>query len=289
MLQQTRVAAVVPYYESFLHRYPSVERLAAAPEADVLSLWAGLGYYSRARNLHSAARRIASSGSFPRTYDEIRALEGVGAYTAAAIASLCFGVPVAVLDGNVMRVLARLVCEPGDIRSSVTRTRLQALANSFLDRRRPGDFNQAIMELGATVCLPANPACPACPIRDNCASFRENRQLEFPVKLRDRRSTVVRESLLVIRRGANLLMWQRPPGSPRMAGFWELPEAATLPQACLGLQLGFFRHSITVYRFEITVFQATVENLPAGFQWIPLDRLETLPVSTLARKALRLL
>src|SRR5579872_3965323 len=159
MLQQTRAQAVIPYYEKFLARFPDAASLAAADEAEVLALWSGLGYYSRARNLQRAARRISAAGVFPRDYDSIRALDGVGDYTAAAVASIAFGLPHAVLDGNVMRVLARLDNDAADISAASTRARLRARAQELLDGRRPGIFNQALMELGATICVPKTPQC----------------------------------------------------------------------------------------------------------------------------------
>lgn len=288
MLQQTRVATVIPYYEKFLERFPRIEDLAAAPEADVLALWAGLGYYSRARNMHAAAKRVAAIGGFPETYEAVRALPGVGDYTAAAIASLSFGLPQAVLDGNVMRVIARVDADPGDIKAPATRKRMQARAQELLDPERPGEFNQAIMELGATVCVPADPRCLVCPIHDNCVSFRGGRQREFPVKLRDQRVVEVTESLLVVESDDKVLMWQRPAESQRMAGFWELPESKQLPEARTLCPLGRFRHSITVYRFEINVFEASLETVPDGFVWIGPAQLAEIPVSTVARKALLL-
>src|SRR5436853_2803564 len=154
MLQQTRAVAVIPYYERFLARFPTVATLAAAPEQDVLALWAGLGYYSRARNLRRAAQAIVAAGGFPRDYDAIRALPGIGDYTAAAVASIAFSLPHAVLDGNVMRVVARVENEGADIGTVRTRERFRAVAQEWLVPDDPGHFNQALMELGATVCLP---------------------------------------------------------------------------------------------------------------------------------------
>jgi len=162
MLQQTRAQAVIPYYQRFLDRFPGAEVLAHAREADVLASWSGLGYYSRARNLQRAARAIVAAGRFPEDYEGIRELPGVGPYTAAAVASIAFGAPHAVLDGNVLRVISRLRADGADVRSSKTRARFQKIADEWLDRGNPGEFNQAIMELGATVCLPRAPRCPAC-------------------------------------------------------------------------------------------------------------------------------
>ncbi|HWB95145.1 MAG TPA: A/G-specific adenine glycosylase, partial [Bryobacteraceae bacterium] len=171
MLQQTRAQAVIPYYEKFLDRFPTVEALAEAPEHDVLAAWSGLGYYSRARNLQKAAVAITAAGGFPREYEELRRLPGIGPYTAAAIASIAFGLPHAVLDGNVMRVVARLENDPADIASPKTRARFQQRAQELLDPREAGHFNQAIMELGATLCLPRAPQCLLCPVAGECRAL----------------------------------------------------------------------------------------------------------------------
>jgi endonuclease III len=161
MLQQTRAEAVIPYYERFLERFPSIAALAAASAEEILASWSGLGYYSRARNLHKAARQMG--GLFPSGYQAIRELPGVGDYTAAAISSIAFGLPYAVLDGNVLRVVARLTNDSADISAGRTRARFREIAQQWLDRRQPGAFNQAMMELGATVCLPRVPRCEYLP------------------------------------------------------------------------------------------------------------------------------
>src|SRR6201984_884329 len=170
MLQQTRVAAVIPYYERFLDRFPDIRALAEAPEEEVLRLWSGLGYYSRARNLQRAARQIVAKhgGQFPRTLDEALALPGIGSYTAAAILSIAFGAKHAVLDGNVARVLARLDAIRGDLRESQRWRELQKTADGLLEPKYPGDWNQAIMELGATLCTPRSPQCLLCPVAQYC-------------------------------------------------------------------------------------------------------------------------
>ena len=154
MLQQTRAAAAIPFYEEFLRRFPDVEALARASEPEVLAAWSGLGYYSRARNLRASALRVLKSGEFPRTFEGLRELPGVGPYTAAAVASIAFDLPHAVLDGNVLRVVSRVTNDVGDIGAPQTRKRFQKVADEWLDSKRPGAFNQAMMELGATVCLP---------------------------------------------------------------------------------------------------------------------------------------
>ena len=277
MLQQTRVVAVIPYYERFLALFPSVESLAAAGEQDLLAAWAGLGYYSRARNLQKAAKQIVELGGFPRDYDSIRALAGVGEYTAAAIGSIAFGLKHAAVDGNVIRVLSRIGAEDGDIRESARR---------MLDSNHPGDYNQAMMELGATICVPVQPQCLLCPVAEHCEARRQGRQQEFPVKRVKPAAREVQQRLLLIRKSASYLLWQRPADSRRMAGFWELPHPEQLPSARLGKTVGQFRHTIvnTKYRFELV--QASLRRVQAGFVWQPVNALGQIPLSTVTRKAL---
>src|SRR5208282_3990217 len=170
MLQQTRIAAVLPYYDRFLKKFPSVEALAHGREHEVLKLWSGLGYYSRARNLHRAAKEIVArhSSKFPRALDAALALPGIGRYTAAAVLSIGYDVPLAVLDGNVARVLSRLGAIRGDLRAPHRWRRLSRMAQQLLAQRAPGDWNQALMELGETICTPQTPRCPACPVSRWC-------------------------------------------------------------------------------------------------------------------------
>jgi A/G-specific adenine glycosylase len=286
MLQQTRVAAVIPYYARFLERFPDAAALAAAPEQDLLACWSGLGYYSRARNLHAAARTINAAGGFPRSYAALRALPGIGDYTAAAIASIAFGLPHAVVDGNVLRVLSRLTNDSGDIAASITRKRLQSVASELLDERDPAGFNQALMELGATVCLPKQPRCPACPLSGHCAARAAGTQNELPVKLRRGSRVEIEATLLVVVRAGALLLRQREGSEARMAGFWELPEAAQLPVARLGQALGSFRHSITNHDYNLHVVAASVRGTPRGYQWVAPERLNAIPLATTTRKAL---
>jgi A/G-specific adenine glycosylase len=299
MLQQTRAAAVVPYYRRFLERFPTVEALASASEPEVLALWSGLGYYSRARNLLRAAREIAARGAFPRQYDELRQLAGVGDYTAAAVASIAFGSPRAVLDGNVLRVVARMENDAGDIRSSKTRERFREVAESWLDPKQPGAFNQALMELGATVCLPRRPLCTECPLRTQCQALQRGTVNQLPVKLGAVRPERIDAVLLLVRRGRRILLRQRPATERRMPGFWDLPAPEHLPGAGVGAAIGIFRHTITHHHYTFTVKTARApKRLPAGsrFRWlepreaagIPLSTTAGIPLSTTAKKALRL-
>jgi A/G-specific adenine glycosylase len=288
MLQQTRVNAVLPYYERFLERFPSVDALARAPEQDLLAAWAGLGYYSRARNLQKAAIKIANQGRFPTDHEGIRALPGIGDYTAAAVASIAFELPHAAVDGNVLRVMSRVSAEPGEIRSPKTRQRLQAVADRLLSRTRPGDFNQAVMELGATLCLPQNPQCLLCPVSAFCEARRQGRVEEFPVKQRRAAAKEVKKELVIVRQGHALLFWKRPGGSRRMAGFWELPEPAQVPAARTGRTLGQFRHTIVNTNYTFLVLEASAEHPGDGFVWLSPDEIEQAPLSTTAKKALAL-
>jgi A/G-specific adenine glycosylase len=286
MLQQTRVAAVVPYYNRFLERFPTPQALAVVSEQELLAMWSGLGYYARARNLQRAAQAITERGAFPETFEQIRELPGVGDYTAAAVASIAFGLPHAVLDGNVVRVLSRLTAERGDVQSSTVRVRLKQTAQMMLDARRPGDFNQAMMELGATICLPRVPQCLLCPLREHCAAREEGIQNELPVKLNKRDPIKLAIELLLVEKDGRILMRQRGAHEPRLAGFWELPESRYIPGARRTAKLGEFRHSITRHDYTVEVWQVEAVRAPKGFRWIAPDELPALPLATTARKAL---
>ncbi len=275
MLQQTRVAAVIPYYERFLNRFPRAEDLARASESEVLSLWSGLGYYSRARNLQKAARQIADAGGFPREYDSIRALAGVGDYTAAAVASIAFDLPHAAVDGNVRRVILRLA---GDAAVD-----LGATATELLDRRQPGRWNQALMELGATICLPREPLCSACPLTLACEAKRRDLQRVLPPARKKPRIVRKERVLLVIRRRGRILLMP----SARVSGFWELPEMFSGVR--LGVQLGKFRHAITNSQYYFEVREARIGVAPPNCRWWEERRLGEILLSTAAKKALRCL
>ncbi len=270
-----------------------MESLAAAPEEEVLALWSGLGYYSRARNLRSAAQQIAAAGGFPRGYDAIRALPGIGDYTAAAIASIAFGLPHAVVDGNVLRVVARVENDAADIGSSRTRERFRAVAQQWLDAREvkqdPGHFNQALMELGATVCLPRRPLCLVCPISACCRARQEGTAAQLPVKLRKQEPVRISGVLLVVRQRGKILLRQREASQSRMAGFWDLPTSEELPSAKVGERIGEIRHTITHHRYTFEVRGATAELPGTGeFAWFTIAQLAEIPFSTTARKALQL-
>lgn len=286
MLQQTRVAAVIPYYQRFLALFPDPATLASAPEQELLAAWAGLGYYSRARNLQKAARAIVQLPKFPSDYSALLELPGVGDYTAAAVASIAFGRPHAVLDGNVLRVLSRMFAERGDIKSPLTRTRLRSFADALLDKKRPGEFNQSLMELGATICLPKQPLCGDCPVRPHCDARRQGLENQLPVSGVRPIPRRQEKHLLAIEKQGKILLWQRPPDSRRLAGFWELPEREQVPDANIYGQPGEFRHTIVNTTYLVQVSRASVSSHPNGFTWLAKGSLETFPLSTISKKAL---
>ena len=284
MLQQTRVEAVTGYYLRFLERFPTVEVLAAAAESDVLTLWSGLGYYSRARNLHRAAKQIVAAG-LPQTYAEVLALPGAGPYTAGAIASIALGLPCAAVDGNVVRVISRLTNDAAESSSPAARRRFGEGARNLVDQRRPGDFNQALMELGATVCVPRNPRCEVCPVRKYCAGHAAGRQNELPVKLRKPAVRQVLLDLVLLEREGKVFLMQRAASERRLAEFWELPERRLFP----GLRVtraGELRHRIVNDQFRITIWRGRAGELPDG-GWFDAAKRAGMPLSTVTKKALK--
>ena len=225
MLQQTRIAAVEPYYARFLERFPTVQALAAAPLDEVLKTWEGLGYYARARNLHRLAQRLVNEyqGQFPVTAEALQHLPGIGRYTAAALASIAFGERAAVLDGNVIRVLARLLDLPNDVTQPETIAQLWQWAEDLLPAERPGDYNQALMDLGRLVCTPRRPNCQACPLAADCLSRQHGTSAQRPVKKAKTPLSQVRAAGAVLRDEAErLLLVQRLPKG-LLGGLWTLP------------------------------------------------------------------
>ena len=289
MLQQTTVATVIPYYERFLKRFPDVKALAAAKEDEVLRLWAGLGYYSRARNLHRAARDVVSGhgGRFPGTLVGLRSLPGVGRYTAAAVASIAFGLPAELVDGNVIRVYARLFALRGDPKSPALQEKVWALAAEHLDHGRPGDWNQALMELGATVCSPAGPECARCPLSKSCLARKRGLQDSIPVPAKRMDTVSLTWTALLARRGTKVLLWRRAAGERFLPGHWALPEARHIPAARPGPVLRRVAHSITHHRIALSVHEAAAPaRLPRNARWVDASKAGELLVSSLWRKAL---
>ncbi|GAA6529036.1 MAG: A/G-specific adenine glycosylase [Prevotella sp.] len=219
ILQQTRVVQGQAYWERFMKTYPTVRDLASASEDDVLLLWEGLGYYSRARNLHHAARQIVSLGHFPETPEELRKLKGIGPYTAAAVASFAFGVPVAAVDGNVYRVLSRVMGIDTPINSPEGEALFPQMAQSLIPKNRPADFNQAMMDFGATLCMPRSPRCDSCPFLEICSAFRSNKVGQLPVKLKKTKVLTLRLAYIYIRCGGKVAIHRR--GEGIWHGLWE--------------------------------------------------------------------
>lgn len=225
MLQQTTVAAVRPYFERFLERFPDVTALANSDEADVLRLWEGLGYYSRGRNLHRAARVVVErfGGTFPQDVDELRSLPGVGRYTAGAIASFAFDIPAGIVEANTVRLYARLMGYDGDPRSTAGQRALWEFAETIVPKRNAGAFNHALMDLGATVCTIAEPRCESCPVRSCCTAFADGRQAEIPPPKKRTKITDVTEASVAVEKQGKFLLRQRGEGE-RWAGLWDFPR-----------------------------------------------------------------
>src|SRR5438128_2383362 len=276
MLQQTRVTAVLEHYQRFLKRFPTIECLARAQLSSVLAVWSGLGYYRRARMLHAAAKKVVKEfgGKLPARPGSLRTLPGIGRYTAAAIASIAFREPVAVVDGNVKRVLQRVLGE------TLTGEELWGAAERVLSRRRPGDFNQAIMELGATVCLPRRPKCLLCPVLNLCVTrgaearedrtaYQKKREICYALDCQD----------------GSVFLVRRPEDASLMPGMWELPEICAPngePQTKTWMT---FRHSITVTDYLVGVAQEPAPSVKGC--WVTKSRLPKLPLTGLTRKILR--
>jgi len=279
MLQQTRVAAVIDHYQEFLRRFPTVEKLAAAREASVLAAWSGLGYYRRARMMHAAAKVIVRElgGKFPATEKALRELPGIGRYTAAAIASIAFNEPVAVVDGNVERVLQRVAGK------RLAGEELWTEANRLLDANRPGDFNQAMMELGATVCTPRAPACLTCPVVGLCATRGELAKSEKAARQKKREIHYTLNFRNGDIRNGEVLLVQRAKDASLMPGMWELPELTSMNGDVPAFTL---RHSITITDYSVRVWRGVATSTEVG-KWIPAERLKKIALTGLARKILR--
>ena len=283
ILQQTRIAQGMSYWERFIAQWPTVNDLAAATEDEVLKAWQGLGYYSRARNLHTAAQQVVELGGFPQTFKELKSLKGVGDYTAAAIASIAFGEPVAVVDGNVYRVLSRYYGITTAIDSTEGKKEFQTLAQSLLPTNEPADYNEAIMDFGATQCTPTSPSCTTCPLCETCVAFREQRMNELPVKSKKVKQRERHFTYLYIEYEGELAIHQRGAGDI-WQGLWELPQAEQLTSSkdsvwgkeALLLRKGV-KHILThqILLADIYLWQPKVRpQLPSDFIWIKRQSLD---------------
>jgi len=280
MLQQTRVAVVEERYKKFIAQFPSAEKLARAKEATVLAAWSGLGYYRRARALHAAAKEIVRRKSFPGTAPELMELQGVGRYTAAAVASIAFGESVAVVDGNVKRVIDRIVNHKAAHAGPVEEKQYWEIASQLLDRQSPGDFNQAMMELGAVVCLAAQPLCYACPVAGLCSARGPTKKAGRPA----RRKAELHYALT--RKNGSVLLRQRNQQSSLMPGMWELPEIKPEIKPSK-LPLLKLRHAITTTDYTVFVHAGKNRKGQTDDRWIPLRSIYRLPLTGLTRKIIR--
>ena len=309
MLQQTTVAAVKPYFERFIKQFPTVEKLAAADESQVLRLWEGLGYYRRARGLHAAAKQVVAEhgGEFPRDVVTLQTLPGIGRYTAGAIASIAYGLRAPILEANTIRLLARLLAYPDDPTKSAGQKLLWATAEEILPRTEVAHFNQALMELGSLVCTPVNPKCDACPVSKLCGAFQAGLQNEIPKAGAKQKFTDLREAAVVVRKNGQLLVRQCG-ANERWAGLWDFPrfeivsegplfvreELATKVREQTGIAiepgnlLTTIKHGVTRYRITLDCYAATYSSgklkSDKNARWIRPAELSELPLSTTGRK-----
>ena len=310
MLQQTVVATVIPYFERFLARFPTVTALAGAPEEEVLRQWEGLGYYRRARQLHRAAGVVCAehAGQFPCDAESVRALPGIGRYTAGAILSIAFDQPQPILEANTIRLLARLTAFAGDTHSTAGQRLLWETAEQLLPRREAGRFNQALMELGSQVCMPREPRCDVCPLAALCPTRRWQLADRIPAQRPRPQIEAVREAAVVVWRGEKVLIVRRQPGE-RWAGLWDFPRFALLPEAAAQLDgqlvsgvkdragirirpgelLTTIRHSVTRFRISLECYEAVyVAKAGRGAalaetRWVDPHKLSEVPLSTSAQ------
>ncbi|RKU14231.1 A/G-specific adenine glycosylase [Candidatus Poribacteria bacterium] len=311
MLQQTQVKKVVAYYERFIKRFPDVQQLADAPLQDVLKLWEGLGYYARARNLHKAAQCVVDEfdGEIPRDYATFKKLPGVGDYSAAAVQSIAFNAPYAAVDGNIKRVLARLYLIDTPINETSSAKLFQQKADDLLDQEEPGLFNQAMMELGATVCRPQSPTCLACPVNQFCKAFHAACQDKFPRRIKTAKVPEHHIAAGVIYKESKVLIVQRPLNG-LLGGLWEFPneqigESETAEQACIRCitdivnlsvtnlkSLTRVRHAFTHFKIVVDVFECeyqsgeVVLNGPIDAKWVEVAALQDYPLPRATHKFL---
>jgi A/G-specific adenine glycosylase len=306
MLQQTTVKAVGPYYARFLARWPNVEALAAAPLDEVLKAWAGLGYYARARNLHACARAVVErhNGRFPESEAELRALPGIGAYTAAAIVAIAYDAQATPVDGNIERVIARLYATEAPLPAA--KAEIFQHASSLTPPRRAGDFAQAMMDLGATICSPKRPACALCPWNESCAAHARGDPETFPRRMPKREGTLRRGAAFVVRRADGFLLVRSRPPKGLLGGMTEVPttdwmedfdERSALERAPRFSKRGksvawhrisgAVRHTFTHFPLELTVYAAEISanaSAPAGMRWIALADIGNEALPSLMRK-----
>lgn len=311
MLQQTKVDTVIPYFHRFIEQFPSIESLAAAEEERVLKAWEGLGYYSRARNLQTAVREVQEKygGIVPNTPKEIASLKGVGPYTSGAILSIAYGIPEPAVDGNVMRVLSRILSIWEDIAKPATRKTFEKAVRAIISEENPSDFNQALMELGAIICTPTSPSCLLCPVREHCQAFKEGNQQELPVKTKSKKQRRVKIAAgLLVNEKKELLIRKRP-ATGLLANLWEFPNIEVLMEqaaekdlftAAITAQyeskveldgiIGHLEHVFTHLIWNINVYKGTITDFTMetpDVKFVSLEEIEHYPFPVPHQKMLK--
>lgn len=287
MLQQTQVERVKDYFARFMRRFPTVCDLARADEAEVLRHWEGLGYYRRARQLHAAAQAVVAEhdGTFPASLDGLRALPGIGRYTAGAIASIAFDLPAAIVEANSRRVLARLAGHAKPVGGAGDEP-IWEIAESLVPQRGAGGFNQALMDLGAMICTPTRPVCSRCPLAVDCAAHADGQEDTIPVMAPQRATKQVRETAVVTRHGDRVLVVRRGPGE-WWEGLWDFPREPRRPRGGERESIGLVRYGVTHHRIECTVVERKVTRAgaaPADGRWVPVADLASLPMTAPGRR-----
>lgn len=304
MLQQTRVDTVIPYFNNFISTFPTIEDLAQADEEKVLKAWEGLGYYSRVRNLQAAVKEVAEqyNGQVPSTVEEISSLKGVGPYTTGAILSIAYGIPEPAVDGNVMRVLSRILSIWDDIAKPKTRQLFEYIVREIISKENPSAFNQALMELGALICIPSNPACLLCPVQEHCKAFAEGVQKELPVKSKKKAPKAISIAAVVLKNENDQFLIHKRPSKGLLANLWEFPNHETVSElftqkeqlteflksdydieATIGEAFTTIQHVFSHLVWNITVFVGTVNDVVEtdSLKLVNLEELRqyTFPVS----------
>ena len=304
MLQQTRVDTVIPYYKRFIEKFPTLYDLAEAEEEVLLKQWEGLGYYSRARNLQAGVKEVAQKyqGIVPSSRKEISELKGVGPYTAGAVLSIAYGIPEHAVDGNVMRVLSRILLIEEDIAKPKTRKIFEEAVTEIISHEDPSSFNQGLMELGALICTPTSPKCLLCPVREHCTAFHEGKQNDLPIKTKAKKTKAFQYAMLAIEKNGKILMEKRP-STGLLANMWQFPmlEASveTLPleieEQLSGNLTGSvhavekitsFKHVFSHLTWNVDGYTAKAGDLklPAQMKWVTPEELELLPIAGPAQK-----
>lgn len=299
MLQQTRVDTVIPYYKRFVEKFPTLKDLAEADEQILLKQWEGLGYYSRARNLQAGVKEVAEKydGIVPNTRKEISSLKGVGPYTAGAVLSIAYGIPEHAVDGNVMRVLSRILLIEEDIAKPQTRKIFEQAVTELISHEDPSSFNQGLMELGALICTPTSPKCLLCPVREHCAAFHEGKQNDLPIKTKAKKTKSLHYAMIALRNQNQFLMEQRP-ATGLLANMWQFPLLETTVDVLPGEieeqlserlngsidkveKITSFKHVFSHLTWNVDGFIAESENVvaPVHMKWVTAEQLELLPIA----------